>query len=83
MITKRTKWHSSYNIAGLLHQATHGIQKLDFFEDDNGNLLTEEEAKSIVLNLQAQGHKLLPIGECDAFDPFGKGCPGHEQKEAL
>ena len=35
-------------------------------------------------NTQRTGNiKLLPIGDCEGFDPFGKGCPGHEQKEAL
>ncbi len=82
MSTNRIKWHCSYNIAGLLRQVDAG-EKLIFFEDDNGNPISHLEAKSIVLNLKAQGHKLLPVGDCEGFDPFGKGCPGHEQKEAL
>ena len=81
MSTSRTKWHCSFNIAVLLRQANAGIQKLNFFEDDNGNPLTEEQAKSILLELQSKGHKLAPFGECEGFDPFGKGCPGHEQKD--
>jgi len=45
--------------------------------DDFGNELTDKQARSEIAALQIKGHKLIPSGDCEGFDPFGGGCPGH------
>lgn len=40
--------------------------------------MSDKEAREEIAKRQALGHKLLPCSsECEGFDPFGKGCPGH------
>ena len=46
-------------------------------EDDNGRTLSDKEARAEIARLQNLGHKLMPSGTCEGFDPFGGGCPGH------
>jgi hypothetical protein len=43
---------------------------------DNGRTLTPREAKEFLMDEIAKGHRVIPIGDCDAFD-FETGCPGH------
>ena len=44
-------------------------------EDDNGNTLTDLEARKEIAKLQAMGHKLICCSSnCKGFDPFGGGC---------
>lgn len=75
------KRHLSTNIEGLL-RVMEG-KKINFMEDDNGNFMSDREARSEIARLQAMGHKLIPSADCEGFDPFGGGCPGHpiEEKE--
>lgn len=72
---KTTKWHMSTNIEGLLRNMKG--RKINFIDDDNGNQMSDSEARKEIAKLQALGHKLIPSGECEGFDPFGGGCPGH------
>jgi len=67
--------HMSTNIEGLLRNMKG--KKIKFIEDDDGNTLSNKEARKEIAELQAKGHKLIPSGECEGFDPFGGGCPGH------
>jgi len=75
-----TKIHMSTNIAGLLRNFKR--KKITFFEDENGNPMSDAEARAELAKYQALGYKLIPVNGCDGFDPFGGGCPGHETKEA-
>jgi hypothetical protein len=52
-------------------------KKINFLDDDNGKTLSDKEARAEIAKLQALGHKLIPSGDCEGFDPFGGGCPGH------
>lgn len=70
------KRHMSTNIEGMLRNFKG--KKITFLDDDEGNPLSDREARILIAELQAKGHKLIPCGDCDGFDPFGKGCPGHE-----
>lgn len=72
----RTKRHMSANIEGMLRH--YKGKKMKFMEDDNGRPLSDKEARAEIARLQALGHKLIPCGNCEGFDPFDKGCPGHE-----
>lgn len=71
----RTKRHMSVNLEGLLRN--HKRRKINIMEDDNGRTLSDSEARAEIARLQALGHKLMACGECEGFDPFGGGCPGH------
>lgn len=72
------KKHMSCNIEGLLRNMKG--KKITFMTDDNGKQLTDAEARQEIAKLQAKGHKLIPTGDCEGFDPFGGGCPGHEEE---
>lgn len=71
----KTIKHMSTNIEGLLRNMKG--KKINFLDDDNGRQMTDKEARHAIAELQAKGHKLIPSGDCDGFDPFGGGCPGH------
>lgn len=76
-----TTRHMATNIEGLLRNMKR--KKINFMLDDNGKLMTDQQARIAISELQAKGHKLIPSGDCEGFDPFGGGCPGHvaEDKE--
>jgi hypothetical protein len=66
----------SVNLEGLLRN--YKMRKINIIEDDNGRTLSDKEARTEIARLQALGHKLMSCSnECEGFDPFGKGCPGH------
>jgi len=71
----RIKRHMSTNIEGMLRNMKG--RKINFLDDDNGKALSDKEARTAIAKLQALGHKLIPSGDCEGFDPFGGGCPGH------
>ena len=64
------------NIDGLLRN-TKG-KKITFLEDDNGRQLSDKEARQFLDECKGKGWKLFGSSECEGFDPFGGGCPGHE-----
>lgn len=47
-------------------------------EDDDGRPVSDREARAYLAECQAKGWKLIPCGNCEGFDPFEHGCPGHE-----
>jgi len=67
--------HMCTNIEGLLRH--YKGRKITFCTGDDGRTLSDKEARAEIAKLQALGHKLIPSGECEGFDPFGGGCPGH------
>ena len=67
------------SIAGVL--ANYKGRKITFFDDDNGNPMSDAEARAELARLQALGHKLVGPANCEGFDPFGSGCPGHPQPD--
>lgn len=71
------KRHLSVNIEGILRN--YKGKKINLLEDDNGNTLSDSEARKEIARLQSLGHKLIPSANCEGFDPFGGGCPGHEK----
>lgn len=73
--------HMSVNLDGLLRN--YKRRKINIMEDDNGRKLSDREARAEIARLQALGHKLMSCSnECEGFDPFGGGCPGHPIKES-
>lgn len=70
----------STNIAGLLRNA--GKRSIAGLLEDKGRTLSNAEARKYISECQAKGWKLLPCSEnCEGFDHFGGGCPGHEVAE--
>lgn len=65
----------SVDIEGLLQHCKR--KKITFMQHDDGRRMTDTEARTYIAECQAKGWKLLPTGDCEGFDPFGKGCPGH------
>lgn len=65
----------STNIDGMLRNMKG--KKINFLDDDNGQQMSDKEARLTIAELKAKGHKLIPSGDCIGFDPFGGGCPGH------
>jgi hypothetical protein len=71
-----TKKHLCTNIEGLLNNMKG--KKINFFDDDEGNQMSDKEVRKNLAEAQAKGHKLIGSDDCEGFDPFGGGCPGHE-----
>ena len=71
----QTKVHMSCNIEGLLRNFKR--KKINFLQDDNGRFLTDSEALYELAEFQKIGYKLIPRDDCEGFDAFGGGCPGH------
>ena len=71
----------STSIEGLLRN--YKRRKINFIDDDNGRTMSDKEARAEIARLQQLGHKLIPSGDCEGFDPFGGGCPGHEIKDEI
>ena len=67
--------HMSANIKGMLRNYK-GI-KIDFIDDENGNTLSDQKARIYLAECLAKGWKLIPCSDCEGFDHFGGGCPGH------
>lgn len=74
--TKYNRRHMSMNIDGCLRNCKR--KKITFMEDDSGNFISDTEARKYLNECLAKGWKLIPIGsDCEGFDHFGGGCPGH------
>ncbi len=70
----------SVNLEGLLRN--YKGKKINIMQDDDGRTLSDAEARIHIHNLQVQGHKYMCCSaNCEGFDPFDKGCPGHEKTE--
>lgn len=44
--------------------------------------LSDQKARIELHNLQIKGHKYMPCANCEGFDPFERGCPGHPVTES-
>lgn len=71
--------HFSVNIEGFLRN--YAGKKINCCSHDDGRKMTDKEARAELARLQSLGHKLMPTGDCEGFDPFGGGCPGHQMEE--
>jgi hypothetical protein len=76
----KIKYHLSTNIEGLLRNMRG--RKINFFENGKGGFMSDKQAREEIAKLQALGHKLIPSADCEGFDPFGGGCPGHPYEES-
>lgn len=67
--------HLSVNIEDLLRN--YKGKKINILVDDDGNTMSDSQARVELTRLQSLGHKLIASDDCEGFDPFGGGCPGH------
>jgi len=73
-------FHMSVDIMGFLaHYKKKSMSGMML--SDDGKLLSDREARAEIQKALSKGHKLLPTHKCEGFDPFEKGCPGHETTE--
>lgn len=70
--------HMSISIEGLLSMSDAKMKRmLNNVKDENGNQPTLEEFRKYLRHELSIGRRLLPVPECDNFDPVN-GCLGHE-----
>jgi hypothetical protein len=63
--------HMRLDIAGAIrNKAFNG------FTNGKGRDLTRQEAHDQLRLMLHEGHKFMPLGDCEGFDPQ-TGCPGH------
>lgn len=75
------KMHMSLSVRGALRWNKADLKRnCKWITDDNGNRYTPEGLRDAMMNELAQGHEVIPLGECDNFD-YKTGCKGHEEKE--
>lgn len=81
MSTRRIK-HLSMNIEGLLRN--RGRKSLaGFILDDDGKEMNDRQARAFLAECIAKGWRILPMADCEGFDPKGKGCPGHSPAQPI
>lgn len=71
--------HMRASIEGLLQNFKR--KKITFMLDDDGRPMSDKQARAEIKRLQYLGHKYIPCGKCEGFDPFENGCPGHDMPE--
>lgn len=77
------KRHMSASIEGMLRNFK-GKSMMGLITDENGKEMSDAEARKFLAECQEKGWKKIPCGDCEGFDHFDKGCPGHpihEEKE--
>ena len=76
--------HLCLSVRGALNQTKAEMKRMaPSITVDGKQLRTANEVREFLLDELAQGHEMLPFGECDNFD-WKTGCKGHEvlEKEA-
>lgn len=72
------KRHMRMDIAGALRNWSDSQAK-GCYQHDDGTPMSPRVAKADLENRLALGHRFLPCGDCDNFDPEN-GCMGHEDE---
>lgn len=75
----KKKIHLSVSIEGVLRNYKN--RSVNLFYNDDGTKMSSKDARAELIRLQQLGHKLIGTGDCEGFDPFGGGCPGHDVEE--
>ena len=74
--------HASLSVRGALRWDKRRLKRLaPALVVDGRQCRTAEEAREVLLDLLSDGTELLPLGNCEGFDPK-TGCPGHEKPGA-
>jgi len=72
--------HLCVSVRGMLNwnkaEMKRGLKWIT--KKDGSRYVSVDELRNALMNELAQGHEVLPTGECEGFD-YKTGCPGHEQ----
>lgn len=73
-----TRFHMCQSITGPLRNwnARDWKKATSYIKRDDGGKYTGPELRAAFVAELAQGHEVVPIGDCDNFD-FKTGCRGH------
>ena len=66
--------HCSLSVRGALRWNQKQLRGL--LTDQAGHKLSPREAREALMQMLSEGVEMLPLGDCDGFDPK-TGCPGH------
>jgi len=77
-----TRKHMSASIEGMLRNYK-GKSMSGLITDENGKEMSDAEARFFLADCQAKGWKKIPCGDCEGFDHFENGCPGHPIEEEV
>ena len=78
-----TQYHMSIGVDFLLKLEDERLARiLPALKNGQGGHPTVSELRQFLTREQALGHKLLPLTECDNFDPVN-GCRGHHMTEEV
>lgn len=72
--------HMTINIAGILSPRWSRKSLRGLFEDENGRLLSNAEARIMLADMLKEGKRYFPVGDCQNFD-YQTGCPGHPSEK--
>lgn len=76
-----TIYHCSLSVRGALKHSTRR-ERASTFVATNGQKLTADEAKDVLMDHLAKGHECIPMAsDCVDFDYTGGGCPGHAEDQ--
>lgn len=68
------------SVRGLLRKTPAQLRgDTEWITRTDGSRYSEPELREVLLEELAQGHELLPMQACPAFD-FKTGCPGHREE---
>ncbi len=72
--------HMCVNIRGFMRNAKFPRGYRNVIVNDEGKMLSPEDAREYLFDCLAKGWKVLPLGECEGFS-HETGCPGHACEE--
>lgn len=72
--------HLCVSVRGMLHWSNADAKRnmKSITKSDGTRYLSVAEFRNALMDELAQGHEVLPTGECEGFD-YKTGCPGHEE----
>lgn len=68
--------HMSCNIKGMLRNYKN-LSMDGLITDESGREMSDAEARKFLAECLSKGWKKIPCGDCEGFDHFEIGCPGH------
>lgn len=70
--------HCCLSVRGALRWSAKEMKDAcKWISKPDGGRFTPDELRNEFMNLLADGNEVIPMGECDDFDPK-TGCRGHE-----
>ena len=66
--------HLGLSVRGALRWPNRDLARM--LRHENGKLMSGRDAREALMQVLSEGTEMLPIGECDDFDPK-TGCRGH------